>query len=361
MSLPTTNLSLWRVACEIGEVSNGKLVTNLSALCSSTKINKWAKYKPVRYNFTSERPTKWYAGKDGCYGLNIPGYSSISALISDLRNGITFWEYLPPTGGSESPYRLGDFAGYNGNAQQPVYCNDLPNIVYKDVNSNIGMALDINLTDSDNVQLSDLTGKYPLADYYPAVICVRSDLTSGNFITGTQTLSQGQGEGMEVPISQLTSGYDYDFVICLSSISQTTYGPNSTVATFVPAPCYNVIQRVSIKSGGLGVFVSGSWTNNKSTYTISITNKVASSGAKMTSIRLQIVYLDFNVSGDSMEVGETSIGLADITAPYNQEYQVTGTISNSLPDFNTRGGKAILTYTYNGIVNTVVGEFEQNV
>lgn len=358
MKLGTTDISIMNVRNITGCPS-----TDLGTLCSCGEpyVNKWAKYKPVRYNFTANRPTDWYKDSTGCYGLNVPAYSTISALITDLRNGVTFWEYLPPRGGSSEPYRLGDFAGYNSNAQQPVYCNDLPNIAYKDTNANIGMALDINLTDSDNVQLSDFSGKYPLANYYPAVICVRSDSTSGNFITGSQTLSQGQGEGMEVPISQLSSGYDYDFVCCLSSIKQTSYGPNSTVATFVPAPCDNVIQRVSIKTGGLGVFVSGEWANNKSTYRISITNKVNSSGATMTNISLQIVYLDFNVSGDSQEYGETTIALDNITAPYNQEHVVTGTVTGSLYDFNTRGGKVILRYTYNSIVNTVVGEFEQSV
>ena len=48
MSLPTTNLSLWRVACEIGEVANGKVVTNLSRLCTSDNINIWSRYKPLR-------------------------------------------------------------------------------------------------------------------------------------------------------------------------------------------------------------------------------------------------------------------------------------------------------------------------
>ena len=62
--------------------------------------------------------------------------------------------------------------------------------------------------------------------------------------------------------------------------------------------------------------------------------------------------------GDSQEYGETTIKLADIVVPYNQTKTVTNVVANSLPDYKTRGGKLILRYTYNNIVNTIVGQFE---
>ena len=127
---------------------------------------------------------------------------------------------------------------------------------------------------------------------------------------------------------------------------------------FVPAPTDNVLQRVSIKTGGLSVFVTGTWASNKSTYRIDATNRVSTAGATKTNVTLQIVYLDFKESGDSQEYGETTIKLADIVVPYNQTKTVTNVVANSLPEYKTRGGKLILTYTYNNIVNTIVGQFE---
>ena len=50
--------------------------------------------------------------------------------------------------------------------------------------------------------------------------------------------------------------------------------------------------------------------------------------------------------------------MADIVVPYNQTKTVTNVVANSLPEYKTRGGKLILTYTYNNIVNTIVGQFE---
>ena len=355
MILPKTNLSIMDVRNCTGNPS-----LDLGTLCSKGQyINKWSKYKPVRYNFTTSRPSNWWKASDGNCGPDVRGYTTITQLVTDLRNDVTFWGYLPPTGGSAQPYRLGDFAGYNSQAQQPVYCNELPNIVYKDASATIGMALDMNGVDtSSNLQLTDIQGKYPLSSYYPAVVVVRADQNVGNLITASQTFAQGQGVGVEVPTSQLSAGYDYDFICCFSSIKQTSYGTNSTAANFVPAPTDNVLPRVSIKTGGLSVFVTGTWASNKSTYRIDATNRVSTAGATKTNVTLQIVYLDFKESGDSQEYGETTIKLADIVVPYNQTKTVTNVVANSLPEYKTRGGKLILTYTYNNIVNTIVGQFE---
>ena len=119
MSLPTTNLSLWRVACEIGEVANGKVVTNLSRLCTSDNINIWSRYKPLR--------------------------ASAATLNSTLRETLTgfkinptslYLEWDKPTGGQQSPYRLGDFRGYKPDAKLPS-CKDLYIDLYVDNDSQI--------------------------------------------------------------------------------------------------------------------------------------------------------------------------------------------------------------------------------
>ena len=356
MILSKTDVSMMNVRNITGNPS-----LDLGTLCSKGEyINKWIKYKPVRNDFTDKRPDNWWKAEDGNCGLNPKGYDTIKDLVTDLRNGITFWEYLPPRGGVKEPFRLGDFAGYNSQAQQPVYCNELPNIVYKDAWPTIGMALDMNGVDtSSNLQLTDIQGKYSPLSYYPAVIVVREDQTVGSLITANQTFTNSQGVGVEVPTNQLSTGYNYDFICCFSSIKQTAFAPNSTAATFVPAPTDNVLQRVSIKSGGLTVFVYGTWANSKSTYRIDVTNRVSTSVAIMTNVTLQIVYQDFKVNGDSQEYGETTLRLDNIRVPYTQTVTVSDTVDNSLPDFPTRGGKFIFRYTYNNVVNTIVGQFDE--
>ena len=96
---------------------------DLATLCTSPKINVWAKYKPTDYNaaFTDN----WSKGKDGNYGLNITvdnRVSSWSALVAEYskpKNGYSNI-YKRPSGGATSPYRLGDFRGYNHKAKPEI-------------------------------------------------------------------------------------------------------------------------------------------------------------------------------------------------------------------------------------------------
>ena len=106
MALGTTGITTSVVSQEISLSSNdvGELCQGIklgSGLPS--KINKWSKYKPVNFNSTSTlTDTDFRTVK---YGFNIPTSVTASAL------GV--WVYQIPTGGANSPYRLGDFRGYN--------------------------------------------------------------------------------------------------------------------------------------------------------------------------------------------------------------------------------------------------------
>ena len=101
---------------------------DLGTLIKTANINIWAKYKPTVY--PSPFPDDWYRGGDGNYGLNITvdnKVSTVSNLVaqySKTNNGYGNL-YKRPTGGSSAPYRLGDFRGYNHNAN-PELSDYLP-------------------------------------------------------------------------------------------------------------------------------------------------------------------------------------------------------------------------------------------
>lgn len=96
---------------------------DLATLCTSPKINVWAKYKPTVY--PSPFPDDWYKAKDGNYGINITiengksNWKDLVAEYSKANNGYTTL-YNKPTGGASSPFRLGDFRGYFHNAAPEV-------------------------------------------------------------------------------------------------------------------------------------------------------------------------------------------------------------------------------------------------
>lgn len=104
--ITTTN-----VANELGVSTH-----NVRELCTSTNINKFAKYKPVPLNsLTPNRSGTWWKGDDGLCGLSIP---HAAGSPDDIYNAE--WGYNPPKGGSSSPYRLADFMGYNQNCTFPI-------------------------------------------------------------------------------------------------------------------------------------------------------------------------------------------------------------------------------------------------
>lgn len=90
--------------------------TDEKGLCQSGKINKWARYKPVRY---AGFPLRFKGNEafDKVTGLNFGqmiDFPSSVACYSDP--GIS---YEKPSGGMSSPYRITDFNKYNHYAEKP--------------------------------------------------------------------------------------------------------------------------------------------------------------------------------------------------------------------------------------------------
>ena len=114
MALPTTGISTSLVKTEIGAGSN-----DVGTLCTHPNINKWSKWKPIRFNKIDGITTDNLEAVN--YGINIKSYASVASVISAYQNSEEVWEYLRPQGGSYSePYRLGDFRNYEKDAIAPA-------------------------------------------------------------------------------------------------------------------------------------------------------------------------------------------------------------------------------------------------
>lgn len=108
--IPSTNIKLEDIRDTLA--ANGGNVTNVlgTFFAEGAKINKWSFYKPYSYakNFDM---TDAEIYNINC-GMTFNSTPTPSSTITSLNNG-TVWSYKLPTGGSSSPYRLGDFRGYN--------------------------------------------------------------------------------------------------------------------------------------------------------------------------------------------------------------------------------------------------------
>lgn len=105
-------VSMSDVKSAIGSSSN-----DLATLCTSTAINRWSKYKPIFHSGVGALTNAQFAEDTGgtsgyriTYGIKRANSYATTDLV---QNGVIQnrpWEYVKPSGGASSPYRLSDFA-----------------------------------------------------------------------------------------------------------------------------------------------------------------------------------------------------------------------------------------------------------
>lgn len=132
---------------------------DLATLCKSSKINVWAKYKPTVY--PSPFPDDWYKSKDGNYGLNITvdnRVSSWSALVAEYSKANNGYSniYNRPSGGASSPFRLGDFRGYNHKAKPEISDYLAATNYIEDSQISLSVAYNAVTVDGDQVSYNDV-------------------------------------------------------------------------------------------------------------------------------------------------------------------------------------------------------------
>lgn len=114
MSLPYKNLTFEIVAKELGEKS-----TKLSDLCTSKNINLFSWRKPFAYAANKVELDDYEAWRGRAYGFQVVPQIERPTSGQELAE----MYYVPPTGGTQEPYRLGDFRGYSHNAKSPITMN----------------------------------------------------------------------------------------------------------------------------------------------------------------------------------------------------------------------------------------------
>lgn len=114
MSLPYKNLTFEMVAKELGEKS-----LKLSDLCTSKNINLFSWRKPFAYAANKVELDNYQAWRGRAYGFQMVPQIERPTSGQELAE----MYYNPPTGGTQEPYRLGDFRGYSHNAKSPITLN----------------------------------------------------------------------------------------------------------------------------------------------------------------------------------------------------------------------------------------------
>ena len=229
-----------------------------TALVGANKINKWAKYKPVRLDKLSVLTDADF--QDAYFGLDIPIYGSgyITNLSTFFDSFASAYAYLPPRGrgnganGSDEWFRLRDFNGYNKNAQPFVYepgctfphryeyggagsvgCNFTLSLNNTDANLQGGAAIsDLKLGGSEGAAFSSLYFGliFKHGSDTPKIITATSTVLSSGGLTLTMTDSGGDG------LDGLNTSYTYTVYPVLCSNSHSSLGNIGNLDKIVALP-----------------------------------------------------------------------------------------------------------------------------
>lgn len=183
--LPSTQLTGVDIRDTINNFG-GSANDNWLTYYQADDANKWSKFKSVKYNAihtTGNENPPWWKAADGCCGFKKSSivFSSLSDLVTAYKNQATY-VYDPPTGGTSTPMRGGDWRNYNKNAVSPIWSHEVTGQLYASNGSSSITSTCLGNGDVNtayNLVIGDLlpSGSVQLSNYYYGVIVVNSSGT----------------------------------------------------------------------------------------------------------------------------------------------------------------------------------------
>ena len=215
--LTRTNISTTLVANELQTSSH-----DVGTLCTHKNINMWSKWKPINVNATTLTDQILI---DNNYGIIAPEPDT-----SIERAMTRAWAYNRPTGGANSPYRLGDFRGYDHTAPPPVSTQEDVDW-YIAVQPTLTLELTKGAQSAAGIQVNDLK---VLDDYYLALCVFRNGYWQ--YVSGTVA---GVGGSITIDASDFpTSTSVTTYEACLMATTDPGHDINTgeNLAQWLPLP-----------------------------------------------------------------------------------------------------------------------------
>lgn len=304
----------------------GELSGALATLCKSSKINVWAKYKPTVY--PSPFPDDWYKSKDGNYGLNITvdnRVSSWSALVAEYSKANNGYSniYNRPSGDATSPYRLGDFRGYNHKAKPEISDYLAATNYLEDSQISLSVAYNVVTADGDQVSYNAIEAFKDL--YFGYVI---TD-TSGKTLKLIATASTTSSYEVRLPARTLLAGtYKAYPMFC-----NVDYSTNHTLRAMY---CYAIPnlaggKTFSVITSSQSVMANFKSINAKytlSTTRIAVTLITTEHASDVTNIGIYCCYQTDPSKGQAMVSGEYYRTISRMSRGETQTINFNNLLSN---------------------------------
>lgn len=336
------------------QVCLGVYTDDLTALCQSSSVNKWAKYKSVPYSAVDTRDqlnsdntwkstSTWWKGNDGKCGITYQTYSTAAGAIAAIASQQNVWGRSVPT----SNCRQLDFNYYKHDAPAP--CSGLgASTAALEAGSTLRIQLGTSADDGLSLKFSHFASfdNY----YYTAIIADGNGsiklLHSSPYHVGDY--SAGATIELEIPYTSAQGGYSgklsagtYYCYMVLSSMSyyasdspsSGTYIPlpNGNAASGLPAASFNVVAQTRFATidanSGSGRVVS--WTCNVYGAGL-VTGELRLIDLQGNIISGQVVTLDYSNGHQTMGGSTVSSTVTQVSYQGITGYSMSNTMRTSL-------------------------------
>ena len=314
----SSNINVQDIGTVLNEAGGSVNINQpLTFFTESAKINRWSRNKPESYkaDFIAGGSPK----ASNNFGLTVPSFSSIESLFGSS----SVWSYTLPSGGVNSPYRLGDFCGYYVDAGAPI-SGVLPSAL-KDTDSytsgsnyKFGFVFKFNKTASIyNTNADTYIGIQELYSYpnkiftqncYPGV-AIRWKQTGNTFwnycyLTSTKKMSEITAlsdpvavvvfDVAKAPWSSInlnSNTIDVEVAYALFALSSVTdNGNNNQTSTIVSGSSVNGISLETTSNANRKSYtVSKSYLMDEATYTITASYYISGTTLRIDSFKVKMV------------------------------------------------------------------------
>ena len=314
---------------------------DLGTLCTSARINPWAKYKPTRLNFKKltgkSSGHSYWRGDDGKCGFEFTTYTNLgtltSGLISELNAGNTEWGRRLPLGGS-SAYRVLDFDGYYAAAENPVGSIGGQTIWVGDDGTGI-ISFETFDLDPDNLKLSDIQiDGVSLSQFYLAFLFVK-----GTQYWMTSSASPiGDGGLSSIELTDLGTRTGSWKMIPFYSDRRITPTGQLSAGKYCTANIAPLVINIMTWRQAYSGFVSAAWNSTHTQVSCEAVVSAYASGRTFSALRVYIYADDALVAQSAAfsltvpDQGNASHSLTLAVSNYDPARRYTVTVQ---PDYGT--------------------------
>lgn len=299
---PVQGISIYDIQSVLGSSLN-----DIGALIVNGNINKWAKYKPVRYDTlgvltdAQRKNVQHGLSTDVATETGVPTNSD--SFFYKLLAGSLPWNYLYPRGKGVNGtnvnewFRFLDFDGYDSSATPPMEPFAFSSVML-DYSNNLTLQWDVIPREAYELALSDMViDQEDIVDWYMGVLLYHSSSGMYSFIAPTTII----GAGLSVTFENMASweGKTVKMVPFLSKIElqQDTAVSNGKYISLFGLTAVDL--EISRPSSGIYVYFNDNiWNaaNTQISYDIEIENTTSS--AKTMTLYISIVKGRNPASGD---------------------------------------------------------------